>query len=158
MRTTIKSLIDRNLKICNQTIDLSSCATIMKYITGINYYSSIKGNTEHGIAFSVTMSRTKLINDVGFYIKITGTKGELEYDSHKYLNYTIKKDNKTRSLQLKNPISKDDFFDFSDSIFYQDKEWIDYISGIPSRSLATFYDGLRSQTALDYFSNKGMVC
>ena len=146
-------LIDYVMYLCNQKIDSETCEVSMKYKNGLDYDTIVKGKTELGVDFTITMARTKQKCDVGFSIIVVGEKNSLSYDAKSCNRYTITEGKKQRIYHLNENCDTADFFDFTDSISRQDAAWVNMIMGLGSQKVASFYDGLVSQKYLDGFLN-----
>ncbi len=147
-------LIDYIMYLCGEKIDLSTCKVNRKYINGWDYDSKVYGKTEGKISFRLTAARTKILDEVQFSFKITGTTGSFIYDSRQETSYVIEKNNRTVAYNFDKTEKTEGFFDFTDSILRQDKAWIKTISGENVKEIATFEDGFYTQKALDAFLSK----
>lgn len=70
--------------------------------------------------------------------------------------YFINRNGIIEDFNIPSPMFTSDFFDFSESILKQDKEWLNAIMGIQSEKIASFYDGYQAQVILDNFYRTNM--
>lgn len=146
-------IIDLIAYLCHESIALDSCSVCISDDNA----TVICGKTEGGVSFHLTAARITEPRKVRFCMNIVGAKGGFDYDSRLETIYTVEKDNIAQVFQFKKAMDTAGFFDFTDSVFRQDKAWIQAMLGDPINKLASFEDGLRSQIALDYFLTKSFM-
>jgi len=149
-------LIDCIRYIIGQEIMLDKCNVNMKVNEYEDYDSTVTGIMTNNVIFSLRASRTLKNEDVHFSIEVVGSKGCLKYDSRNVMTYFIERHGLIDEYNLPSPMFSNDFFDFSESILKQDKEWLNAIMGIKSEKLASFYDGYQSQVILNNFYRTNM--
>lgn len=147
-------LIDLVAYLCGQEIELSSSVVRRKCMEGWDYDSNVCGKTEKGISFELTASRIKESKEVRFYAEIEGTEGVFRYDSRQETIYEIEKNNISKIYYFEKSKKTDGFFDFTDSVWRQDADWIRSLSGEKKKKMATFEDGFYAQKVLDYYLSK----
>lgn len=144
-------LIDLLFFICNQSIDFSTCTTIMKKKEDWDYDSQVSGQMTNGVNFYISASRITNPLEVVFSINIEGEAGSILYDSRQMSKWTLKKGGIVEVGTFELSYTTTDFFDFTDSISLQDFFWIKSINNNRNYYNASFEDGLNAQRALDYF-------
>jgi len=144
-------LIDYVMFVSDSPIDYDTCIVNFKRNNNVDYYSSVKGYTYNRLRFDISMSRVESADDVFFAIEVDGIDGHLVYESHSPNVYTIDDSEGNTVYALSTPPLNNDFFNFAESIYCQDKDWIGLICGQTSSSIASFYHGMIAQEALDYF-------
>lgn len=144
-------LIDYVMYLTNSSINLDVCNVNMKKMKNVDYSTVVEGSTCNGITFNISMSRIECEADVCFRLDIISEKEHLKYDSRDRMNYVIESADVTNRHAIGQVIFTNDFFDFSDSIREQDKEWLQLIQGVPARKLASMNDGIMVQRALNDF-------
>ena len=142
-------LLDLITVLSGSNIDISTCVTEMKYENSCDYDSKVKGYTENRIAFSLEAARIENESAVCFYVELNSKSRSVRYISSTKERYIVVDKTGIHTMKLSNEQTTKDFFDFSDSIIRQDKEWIGAICGKSSNTLASFHDGYRSQIVLE---------
>lgn len=149
-------LIDYIRHIIGHEINLDKCKVNMKINGFEDYDSTVTGIMTNNVLFTLNASRTLKDEDIHFSIEVVGSKGCLKYVSRNVMTYFIERHGLIDEYNLPSPMFSNDFFDFSESILKQDKEWLNAIMGIKSEKLASFYDGYQSQVILNNFYRTNM--
>lgn len=143
-------LIDLIAYLCKSDINVTSCNSNIKYEHGVDVYAELNGKTKNDMLFTIISARILDERKVRFCLEIEGTTGKFYYDSRDVNHYRIERNNLIKCYMVDEEGRKTDFFDFSKSIYRQDKEWIDSILYKTKSNNASFLDGLKVQEVLKY--------
>ncbi|MBF0104885.1 MAG: Gfo/Idh/MocA family oxidoreductase [Deltaproteobacteria bacterium] len=133
-----------------------SLGTKVKYREGVKLcnddHSIATGVTESGVIFRIISSKAAQQEDLGFYLNLVLDGGELNYSSTNPKQIKIKPIDEIEAgimfLDIKTLLDdpENEIAYWSDSLFLQDKEWLEQISSnISSKMLAGISNGLHIQ-------------
>ena len=143
-------LIDLLRFIKRKEIMSDNCIINMRGTNGFDYESDVTGLFSDGSAFSIKVGRTDDVSRIGFLLEVSNDEEKLLYDSSSVNSYILCKNGLSKKFDMKDNSNRD-FFDFTESIIRQDKEWLDSIICNRTGVEALFEDGYKSQLLVDYF-------
>ncbi len=119
-------------------------------------YSIATGLTQNNVLFKVKSTKSALPDEIGFHISIICANGDLQYTSNSPQNITLIYHNSMDIINvpmcypniIPNPEKEIPYW--ADSFYFQNKAWIELISGkATSQKLANIDDGLLVQKIID---------
>ena len=147
-------LIDLLTCLSKSRISLDTCSIRSQYINTCDYDTKVNGYLENNTAFTLEAARIDNADDVCFCLEVICEKRTIQYDSRQRDCYKVMDREGLHLKKIEKKTETEDFFDFSDSIFRQDENWIKSISGEATPESASFRDGWQAQIVLESLLQK----